>query len=58
MKKHEKELDFERKMFEAKMKFQTELQLAKEKVKECKTRPQMAHLCQAMSYRRNYQNFK
>ena len=31
LKKHEKELDFEQKMFEAKMKFQTELQLAKEK---------------------------
>ena len=31
LKKHEKELDLEKKMFEAKMKFQTELQLAKEK---------------------------
>ena len=31
LKKHEKELDFEQKMFEAKMKFQTELQLANEK---------------------------
>ena len=31
LKKHEKALDFEQKMFEAKMKFLTELQLAKEK---------------------------
>lgn len=31
LKKYEKELDFEQKMFEAKIKFQTELQLAKEK---------------------------
>ena len=60
LKKREKELDFEKKLFEPKMKFQTELKQAKEKSEGAKIQNRTTDddLSQTMTYRRNYPSSK